>query len=180
VGVLVALHADVAHAHVGQDVEHPFHHAEPRAQDGRDDDGAREGGTFVGHERGANVGRAGLEVAGGFEGEQGGEFGEPGAKFLGGRPFIAQARELHAHERMFDDSDARWKRGHAGPSVHVVGTMARTGLRDERRRTSGVRQLVPRSRTPDVLRRSIPHRHSHRSPSFSPLETSKCPCSVAE
>lgn len=71
-GLLVAVHADVADAGIGEDLQHAIDEAEACAEDGGDDDGTGEGCAGVGGERGIDGTLDGLEVAGDLEGHEGG------------------------------------------------------------------------------------------------------------
>ena len=111
VGDLVALHADVAHASGGHQVEDTVDHAKARTQDGHD-------GEFLAgklFERGGSDGGLDLDVfhrqvAHGLVAVKKREFAHELTELVGAGVFVAQDRQLVLDERVID-------KGHTGRIV---------------------------------------------------------------
>ena len=103
VGDLVALHADVAHASGGHQVEDTVDHAKARTQDGHD-------GEFLAgklFERGGSDGGLDLDVfhrqvAHGLVAVKKREFAHELTELVGAGVFVAQDRQLVLDERVID------------------------------------------------------------------------------
>jgi len=105
-GLLVAIHADVADAGIGKDLEHAIDETEPGPQDRGDDDGARQGGAGVGRERSLDGALDGLEIAGDLESHERGQFPKLPAEHLRGCGTVADDGQFHPDQGVIDKGDA--------------------------------------------------------------------------
>jgi len=110
-GLVVALQPDVAHAHIGKQIDKRLHHAEPRAQDRHDHQRLREHAAGRGLHRCLDGLFESGQVARRLDGEQQAELVcERTKRHRLGRP-VAQVREEMPGERMVEDVERHGRGG---------------------------------------------------------------------